>query len=68
MARLKIAEDYCKECGLCVDVCPKKILKMSNRLNQKGYKVVEVTDESQCVACAACSKVCPDIVISIYKD
>jgi 2-oxoglutarate ferredoxin oxidoreductase subunit delta len=68
MPTIKIAADYCKECGLCVEACPKNILKISDRLNAKGYKVVEIIDESQCVGCAACAKVCPDVVISVYRD
>ncbi|MFA5479816.1 MAG: 4Fe-4S dicluster domain-containing protein [Candidatus Muiribacteriota bacterium] len=68
MSKVKIAEINCKECGLCVEACPKKILRISDRLNAKGYRVVECIDDNQCVGCAACAKVCPDIVISIYKD
>ncbi|PLX16199.1 MAG: 2-oxoacid:acceptor oxidoreductase [Candidatus Muiribacterium halophilum] len=68
MAKIKIAEEFCKECGLCVEACPKKILEISNRLNTKGYKVVQITDMDSCIGCGACAKVCPDIVISVYKD
>lgn len=68
MPVIKIAEEYCKECGLCVEACPKKILRISERLNVKGYKVVEQTEPDKCVGCAACAKVCPDAVISVYKE
>ena len=29
MAKLTFREDVCKGCGLCVSVCPKKILALS---------------------------------------
>ena len=34
----QVNEEYCKGCGLCVVVCPKKILELSaERTNSKGY-------------------------------
>ncbi len=68
MVRLLIAEERCKGCGLCVAVCPRKILQLSGgRLNRKGYHPVEVVKEG-CTACAACAKICPDIVFTVEKQ
>ena len=40
MAKLTINVDNCKGCGLCVDVCPKKVLELaSNKINKKGHKL-----------------------------
>ena len=47
MARAIIDEKICKGCGLCVSVCPKKILRLAaHRMNDKGYNPAEVTDEA----------------------
>ena len=38
MAKVTIDKDTCKGCGLCVTVCPKGILRLSeSEINAKGY-------------------------------
>lgn len=65
---VKISEDYCKSCELCISVCPKKILTIdSEKINTKGYYPVTVTNMDECIACASCAKICPEIAISIGK-
>ena len=69
MNKVMIQEDKCKGCGLCVSVCPKKILKISSqRLNAKGFRPAEVIDIQKCIACAFCAAICPDVVIEVEKD
>jgi len=63
-----IEERLCKGCGLCVYYCPKKVLTMSDRRNDKGYQVVEVCDPDQCNACKICEINCPDFVIYVEKE
>ncbi|MDR2515272.1 MAG: 4Fe-4S binding protein [Christensenellaceae bacterium] len=68
MAKLKFYEDLCKGCGLCADVCPKKILRLApSRINAKGYHPAECTDEGTCIACLSCARMCPDVVIEIER-
>ncbi|NLM36727.1 MAG: 4Fe-4S dicluster domain-containing protein [Firmicutes bacterium] len=66
MARITIDEERCKGCELCVSVCPKKILGMSERLNSQGYHFVETIGDG-CIGCAFCARICPDVVIEVYK-
>ncbi|MFI3206957.1 MAG: 4Fe-4S binding protein [Clostridia bacterium] len=69
MAKITIDENVCKGCGLCVSVCPKKILELSkDKLNAKAYHPAEVVDMSKCIACAFCATICPDCAIRIEKD
>ncbi|MBQ6376419.1 MAG: 4Fe-4S binding protein [Lachnospiraceae bacterium] len=68
MAKLTFRTDECKGCGLCVNVCPKKILQLSKDvINKKGHHPAECIDESACIACASCATMCPDCIIKIEK-
>lgn len=65
---VKIKEDFCKSCELCVSVCPTKILAIdTERINSKGDNPIYVTDMDKCIACANCARVCPDLVFEIEK-
>ena len=65
--RVTIREEFCKSCGLCVAACPVKIQKISERINAKGYRPVGQTEPEKCIGCAMCGRVCPDLVLSVYK-
>lgn len=70
MAKVSFRNDRCKGCGLCVDVCPKKIVMIDKSvLNQKGYHVATVKEEDMvnCIGCAFCATMCPDCVIKVEK-
>ncbi len=68
MPKVSFRQDRCKGCGLCVSVCPKKIVEMDDSsLNSKGYHPAKVSDMSKCIACAFCATICPDCVITIEK-
>ena len=57
-----IISKRCKGCGFCVELCPKKILKLSQESNEKGYRYpVVVIDE--CINCKICEEICPDFAI-----
>lgn len=55
--------DRCKGCELCVEYCPRNILKISSSSNIKGYHYPEVTDESRCANCRFCQALCPEFAI-----
>jgi 2-oxoglutarate ferredoxin oxidoreductase subunit delta len=68
MAMVTFDTDRCKGCGLCVTVCPKKIVVLAaDKINAKGYSPAEVSDMSLCIGCAFCAKMCPDCVITVEK-
>lgn len=70
MARVKINENKCKGCLLCLVACPKGLLQKSKKINKKGIYVVEVSKNSKdlCTGCALCAIVCPDCAIEVYKE
>ncbi|KLU65158.1 NAD(P)H-quinone oxidoreductase subunit I, chloroplastic [Desulfosporosinus acididurans] len=65
---VKINVERCKSCGLCVHTCPKKILKIGDKANSKGFYAVEMTDQSLCIGCAFCGLICPDLALEIYRE
>ena len=68
MAMTTIDAAVCKGCGLCVGVCPKKILKLDEQhLNANGYPPATLTDPNQCTGCASCAIMCPDCAIKVER-
>jgi len=67
VALIKIEEDLCKGCGLCVTVCAREAIAMGEKINNKGFNIVELVDPEECNGCTLCAVMCPDIVISVYK-
>ncbi len=63
--KIVILEDLCKGCGICIDLCPMKILKKSTRMTKKGVFAPEVVDPTKCTACKICQYYCPDLAIFI---
>ena len=66
--KLRINEDLCKSCRLCVEFCPKAVLEMtSDRLNSKGVPFAEVVRPDQCIGCQVCTIICPDAAIELFE-
>jgi len=64
---IHIDGEVCKGCGLCVHYCPKDVLRLSDHLNVRGYRVVEVYQNENCIQCKMCEFGCPDLAIFIEK-
>ncbi len=68
MNKLTFRTDNCKGCGLCVDVCPKKVLALAEDvINKKGHHPVTAVNPEACIACAFCATMCPDCVITVER-
>ncbi len=65
MPKLYIEERYCKGCGICIEFCPAKVLKQSEKMNSKGYFPPESQEMEKCKKCGMCSLLCPDFAIVV---
>lgn len=70
MSRIVIDKNKCKACYLCINECPKKLLKVGSETNNLGVHTVEFNDPAkECLGCAMCALRCPDLAITaVYKD
>lgn len=57
--RIKIRQDLCKGCRLCVPACPRSSIRISGGLNSMGYHPAEFNGK-ECTACGICYTVCPE--------
>jgi 2-oxoglutarate ferredoxin oxidoreductase subunit delta len=62
-----IDSERCKGCGLCVAVCPKKVLEISTDLNGNGYFPAYQACPEDCIFCSVCCLMCPDVAITISR-
>ncbi|ABB15614.1 4Fe-4S dicluster domain-containing protein [Carboxydothermus hydrogenoformans] len=67
---MKVTVDYerCKGCGLCIDVCPKKIIYLNQDFNSKGYYYATISNIEECIGCGRCYQICPDLVFEVKEE
>jgi 2-oxoglutarate ferredoxin oxidoreductase subunit delta len=66
---IAIRANRCQGCGLCTEVCPKKILTIDKtRVNLRGYTPIHITDFGSCIGCSLCAIMCPDLVFEVGKE
>jgi len=56
---IKIDNDECKGCGLCVEACPPKVIGLGDHLNHYGYRTA-VYAGTGCTGCGICFMACPE--------
>ena len=55
--KITIDKKMCKGCGICVALCPKKILNLDMHGN------IAISDRENCIGCRQCEYHCPDFAI-----
>lgn len=70
---IEIDSELCKDCKLCMEVCPHRLIESSDHMNPKGYYPACFTEKQQkkenrkCTGCALCAIACPEIAIEVYR-
>lgn len=57
---LQLDQDKCTGCGMCLTVCPHRVLGM-----ESGRRRVRIEDRDACMECGACSRNCPAGALSV---
>jgi len=56
-----VNENWCKGCGLCVAICPKKVLEFNERVKSEPVRI------DDCIGCHQCENICPDFAITVKE-
>ena len=70
---IEIDSELCKDCKLCISVCPHKLIESSDKMNQKGYYPAIFVEKQlkkegrKCTGCSLCAIMCPEIAIEVYR-
>ena len=59
--------ETCKGCELCIEACPQESLQLSPHINAQGYHYAVLVQDN-CTGCTNCALVCPDAVITVYRE
>lgn len=66
--RLDLDAEECKGCGLCVEACPPKVLRLAAHMNRYGYHPVTYVGEG-CSGCGICFFACPEPgAITVWRE
>ncbi len=64
---VKINQEECKGCGLCVESCPPKVLELAADLNAYGVHPAHYKGDA-CTGCGICFYACPEPgAITVYR-
>lgn len=67
MGKIEVNNEICKACGLCVYVCPKKVIELDKDiLNKHGFHPAKQVKDG-CIACVSCAVICPEAAITVYR-
>ncbi len=65
---IAVNEEWCKGCGLCVAVCPRHAMALSEHMNDRGFHPAHLEHPEDCTGCAQCATMCPDACLRITRE
>ena len=63
MPTVHIEEAGCRDCGLCVDICPTKVFE-----EDAPKKLAKVVRQDDCIGCTSCVYLCPSRCLTVTAD
>jgi NAD-dependent dihydropyrimidine dehydrogenase PreA subunit len=60
MPTVHIEEAGCRDCSLCVEICPTKVFE-----EEAGKKLAKVVREEDCIGCTSCVYLCPSRCLTV---
>lgn len=60
MPTVHIEEAGCRDCGLCVEICPTEVFE-----EEAGKKLAKVARQEDCIGCTSCVYLCPSRCLSV---
>jgi 2-oxoglutarate ferredoxin oxidoreductase subunit delta len=60
MPTVHIEEAGCRDCGLCVEICPTEVFE-----EETGKGLAKVTHQEDCIGCTSCVYLCPSHCVSV---
>ena len=63
--QIRVIRHFCKGCELCVGICPRKAIVLSDKVNKSGVHFPE-PNGNPCSGCGQCAVICPEAAIEIF--
>ena len=60
MPTVQIEEAECRDCGLCIEICPTKVFE-----EEAGKKLAKVVRQDDCIGCTSCVYLCPSRCLTV---
>jgi len=62
-----VANERCKGCGLCIDVCgPGALALDAGSVNAMGHHPAVLINPEACTSCAKCARMCTHEAINVF--
>ena len=65
--RVTVIKERCKECGICIMLCPTNVLEKGTQINNKGYRYTVPVNINACIGCHLCEINCPDFAVFVTE-
>ena len=62
MPTVQIEEAGCRDCGLCIEICPTKVFE-----EEAGKKLAKVVRQEDCIGCTSCVYLCPSRCLTVTE-